>query len=279
VTIENTQASNPNNVPQDFLWLHLRDLPYFRSLVRSVEARFYQDIDLPAPTLDVGCGDGHFASVTFSRKLEVGLDPWEGPLRKASKLSAYQGLILADGAQTPFPDAVFASAVSNSVLEHIPHVEEVLIEVARVLKPDAPFIFCVPNHQFLAALSVSNACDRIGLHPLGNAYRNFFNHISRHKHCDPPEIWQSRLESAGFQLERWWHYFSPQALHWVEWGHYFGLPSLITHWLFGKWILVPQKWNLALIDKLIRRFYEQDPICEQGVYTFYIARRKDASTK
>lgn len=257
----------------DFLWLHLRDLPYFRSIVRAVEARFYQDIDLPSPTLDVGCGDGHFASVTFNRKLEVGLDPWYGPLQKAARLDAYLGLTLADGAHAPFPEGVFASAVSNSVLEHIPHVEAVLAETARLLMPGAPFVFCVPNHQFLSALSVSSACDRIGLRPLGNAYRSFFNRISRHQHCDPPEIWQVRLEAAGFRLERWWHYFSPQALHWVEWGHYFGLPSLICHWLFGKWILVPQKWNLAWIDSMVRRFYEQDPKCAQGVYTFYIARR------
>jgi SAM-dependent methyltransferase len=242
-------------------------------MVRAVEARFYQDIDLPSPTLDVGCGDGHFASVTFTRKLEVGLDPWEGPLRKAARLNAYNGLVLADGAQAPFSDALFASAVSNSVLEHIPHVEAVLEETARLLKPGAPFIFCVPNHQFLSALSVSNACDQIGLRLLGNAYRAFFNRISRHQHCDPPEVWQARLEASGFHLERWWHYFSPQAFHWVEWGHYFGLPSLVIHWLTGKWIIAPAHWNLILTDRLIRRFYEQDAKCEQGVYTFYIARR------
>jgi hypothetical protein len=37
-----------------FLFPHLRDLPYFRALVRAVEAEFYQTLDLPAPTLDVG---------------------------------------------------------------------------------------------------------------------------------------------------------------------------------------------------------------------------------
>lgn len=273
MSLQSNYSPLTNHHSPDFLWLHLRDLPYFRSLVRAVEARFYQDIDLPSPTLDVGCGDGHFASVTFTRKLEVGLDPWEGPLRKAARLNAYEGLTLADGSQAPFPDAVFASAVSNSVLEHIPHVEAVLAETARLLKPGALFIFCVPNHQFLSALSVSNICDRIGLRSLGNAYRAFFNRISRHRHCDPPEVWQSRLEAAGFQMVSWWHYFSPQAFHWVEWGHYFGLPSLVCYWIFGKWILVPKRWNLALIDSLIRRFYEQDPRCEQGVYTFYIARR------
>ena len=64
---------------KDFLFLHLRDLPYFRALVRAVEATYYQDLDLPTPVYDVGCGDGHFASLTFDRKIDVGLDPWHGP--------------------------------------------------------------------------------------------------------------------------------------------------------------------------------------------------------
>jgi ubiquinone/menaquinone biosynthesis C-methylase UbiE len=53
--------------------------------------------------------------------------------------------------------------MSNSVLEHIPMVGDVLAEVARVLKPGAPFVFCVPNHNFWPILSVSNFFDRIGL--------------------------------------------------------------------------------------------------------------------
>jgi SAM-dependent methyltransferase len=258
---------------KDYLWLHLRDLPYFRSLVRAVEARFYQDIQLPAPTLDVGCGDGHFTTVTFDRPLEVGIDPWTGPLHEAARRGGYRLVVQGDGGQMPFPDAHFASAVSNSVLEHIPHVDAVLAETARILQPGAIFVFCVPNHNFLSSLSVSNALDKLGLHPLADAYRRFFNRISRHQHCDPPDVWQTRLEKAGFTLERWWHYFPPRALHVVEWGHYFGLPSLICHWLTRRWILVPARWNLALTRRLVEPYYAAEPVCEDGVYSFYIARR------
>jgi SAM-dependent methyltransferase len=138
----------------DFLFLHLGDLPYFRALIRGVEATYYQDLDLPAPVYDVGCGDGHFASLTFDRKIDVGLDPWHGPIHRAKKYGAYRGLVEADGAMSPFPDDHFASAFSNSVLEHIPHVEAVLAETARVLQPGAPFYFCVPNPRYLSELEL-----------------------------------------------------------------------------------------------------------------------------
>lgn len=115
--------------------------------------------------------------------------------------------------------------------------------------------------------------DRIGLHFLGDVYRAFFNRIARHVHCDPPEVWQERLENAGFEMERYWHYYSPQALHVTEWGHFFGLPSLVAHRLTGRWIIAPTKWNLAPTYWLAKRFYHPQESSD-GVCTFYIARRK-----
>ena len=52
----------------DLLWRHLRGVPAFRALLRAVESRFYQDLELPRPVLDLGCGDGHFAGTTFAPK-------------------------------------------------------------------------------------------------------------------------------------------------------------------------------------------------------------------
>ena len=250
---------------KDFLYLHLRDLPYFRALIRAVEAAYYQSFDLPAPVIDVGCGDGHFASLTFDRKIDVGLDPWHDPIHEAGRRGVYRLLVEADGASAPFAAGYFASAFSNSVLEHIPHIDAVLVEVARVLKPGASFHFCVPNERYFSELSISRL--------LGKGYEAWFRRISRVSHADPPEVWQARLEETGFELERYWHYFSPSAMRVLEWGHYFGLPSLVMRKLTGRWILAPARWNLWLTEKLIRRHSSHEPV-EDGTFTFYIARRK-----
>lgn len=259
---------------KDYLWLHLRDLPYFRAILRAIEARFYQDIPLQGPVLDVGCGDGHFASLAFDHPLDVGIDPWTGPVKEAAHRHAYRLVIQGDAAFIPFPDAYFASAVSNSVLEHIPQLDAVLAETARVLQPGALFALCVPNHNFLTSLSVARFFDRIGLHPLSHLYRGFFNRISRHHHCDDPIVWTRRLEQAGFTVERWWHYFPPRFLKVLEWGHYLGLPSLLTRKLFGRWILVPERWNLTPTYRFLKPYYDQPAEAEDGVYSFYIARRR-----
>ena len=261
------------SVLNDYLTPHLRDLPYFRALLRAVEARFYEDISLPGPVLDLGCGDGHFASLAFQEPLDMGLDPWWGPIQEAGTRSSYQDLVCAEGDHMPYPSDYFSSAVSNSVLEHISDLDPVIKETARVLKPGAPFIFCVPNHRFLSTLSISNGLDKIKLRGLADLYRGFFNRISRHYNCDSYETWKERLEKFGFMIEDSWDYFPPAALHVLEWGHYFGVPSWVAKLIFGRWILAPTRWNLYLADRLVRPHYESDPRSPDGVYSFYIARR------
>jgi SAM-dependent methyltransferase len=258
---------------KDYLEPQLGEIPYFRALLRAVEARFYQEIELPRPVLDLGCGDGHFASQAFDNRLDVGLDPWWGPIKEASGRDVYRQLVCANGGGMPFPVAYFSSAVSNSVLEHIPELDPVLQETARVLKPSAPFVFCVHNHRFLDTLSIASWLKAIKLPGLAKAYQRFFNRISRHYHCDSTQLWEDRLARHGFELIDCWDYFPPAALHVLEWGHLFGIPSWVSKMLFKHWILAPWKWNLYFTDLLVRPHYQRDPRCQNGVYSFYITRR------
>ena len=258
---------------KDYLWLNLRDLPYFRALLRAVEARFYDGFDLVRPILDLGCGDGHFASIAFDEPVDFGIDPWTGPIKNARKLDSHLTLIQSEGSELPFGEQYFATVVSNSVLEHIIDIDSVLEEVARTIRSGGQFLFCVPNHQFLNNLSVSRILSRFGMRELSTAYQSFFNKISRHHHCDSPEIWDQRLRRAGFVLERWWHYFSPGATQILEWGHYLGLPSLISHFIFGRWIICPTPWNLWLTRSLLQPYFDEPSEQLEGSYTFFIARR------
>lgn len=262
--MQNGQPPTTNHQPKDFLFLHIRDLPYFRGFLRAIESRYYQDFDLPSPILDVGCGDGNFAALTFDQTIDVGLDPWHGPIHEAKQYNKYRLLVESDGGRAPFPDNYFASGFSNSVLEHIPHIQQVLKDVARVLKPGAPFYFCVPNTRYLTELSLS--------HVFGKGYTEWFRKMSRVEHAVEPETWQGWLESAGFTLERWWHYFSPAAMRVLEWGHFFGAPTLLPHKMFNRWIISPTRWNLFFTERFLRKYVEH-PEHPQGTFTFYVARK------
>jgi SAM-dependent methyltransferase len=258
---------------KDYLSLSLQELPYFRALLRAVEARFYQEFELPSPTIDIGCGDGHFGGLAFDLKIDIGVDPWWEPIQEAHQRGTYQNLVCANSAALPFPSRYFKSGLSNSVLEHIADIDHVLREIARVLQPGSPFAFCVPNHRFLSNLSIGQFFDRLGLKGMGDAYRDFFNRISRIEHADEPDIWVSRLKKHGLLVHQYWDYFSPRALHALEWGHYFGIPALFSKVLTRKWILSSAPWNLFLTKRIIKKHYLQDIRDEGGTYTFFVARR------
>lgn len=258
----------------DLLWRHLKELPYFRALLRAVEARFYTDIDLPEPVLDVGCGDGHFAEMALgARAPMIGIDPWWPPLRESAQRKVYRVAIQSSGAALPFPDEYFSTVISNSVLEHIPELDAVLCDANRVLRPRGKFVFCVPSENFMPFLSVSRGLRRVRLTGLAAWYERFFNRISRHYHTDDPQTWEQRLDRCGFKLEQHWYYFSRAALTTLEWGHYFGLPSALAKKLSGRWIMAPTRWNLWLTERLLRRYYDETHV-EQGAYLFFIATKK-----
>lgn len=255
------------------LWRHISSLPYFRAFLRAVEDSFYQDISLPEPVCDLGSGDGHFASVAFDKKIDVGMDPWVESTMEARKRNPYHILILGDGTAIPFSAGFFGSVISTSVLEHIPDIDPVLEEVARILRPGGKFVFCVPNHRFPEELWGRMVLSKLGFNRLGESYAHLFNRIARHAHTDPPSLWQTRLDRAGLELIDTWDYFPPEALHILEWGHPLGLPSLISKKLFNRWVLVPKRWFLALPWKWTREYLDH-PKSDQGVCSFFIAQRK-----
>lgn len=259
----------------DLLWQQLKTLPAFRALLRAIEARFYHHLSLPEPVLDVGCGDGHFTQMAFpGRTIAAGIDPWWGPLQKATRTRQYQILLQAMGDRLPFPDASFSSAFSNSVLEHIPDLDPVLQEVNRVMKPAAPFIITTPSHFFTSFLGGGEFFDRLRLRGMADRYRDFFNFISRHAHTDSPEIWAERLARSGFAVDRWQYYFSRKALQALEMGHVQGLPSAVLHALTGHWIVAPWESSLRPTERWLRPFFAEVPDLDSGAYLLLIARKQ-----
>jgi SAM-dependent methyltransferase len=187
-------------------------------------------------------------------------------------------LLQALGDRLPFPDATFGGAFSNSVLEHIPDLDPVLVEVNRVLKPGAPFIITTPSQYFTEFLRGGVWFDRLHLRGLGDRYRRFFNRVSRHAHTDSPETWANRLAQAGFVIDRWQYYFSREALQALEAGHVQGLPSAILHALTGHWIVAPWKSSLGPTERWVRPFYEEQSDPERGAYLLFVVRKEVRGT-
>lgn len=105
--------------------------------------------------LDLGCGDGLLTRIVAERAgwdHIVGIDADAAEAQLARRLGIYRTVHVASAAAIPEPDSSFDWVFSNSVLEHIDAIHDVLREVARVLAPSGSFVFTVPGEHFHACL-------------------------------------------------------------------------------------------------------------------------------
>ena len=255
----------------DIFTKHLTTLPAFRALLRSIEARMVMEFDFLEPILDFGCGDGHFGHISLVRGSAVGIDASIASLREAETLQCYRSLVQADDKGLPFDTGTFNSALCNSVLEHIPNIESALSELHRVMKPECMLVFTVPSQYFREFLSIRSVLIKCGLYRLARYYERFFDSVSHHHHYYTPVEWKALLDNADFNMESFTYYCSRRALWAIEWGHYFGLPSLLSRKLIGNWILSKSRVNLWLTEKMFRPHYEEK-LPKRGAYMIIVAR-------
>ena len=91
--------------------------------------------------LDVGCGRGHLVKALGAR----GIETWGIDLNpNAEKISAEVNVRTMSATDLDFPDASFDAVVSFHAIEHIPPVEAVFTEVARVVKSAGKVLFVYP---------------------------------------------------------------------------------------------------------------------------------------
>ncbi len=98
--------------------------------------------------LDVASGSGYGTSVLAQYASHVtGLDYDQGAVDYAKKHYAAKNIsfVCGDAEKMPFPDSSFDAVVSFETLEHLPHQNDFLREVKRVLKPGGLFAVSTPN--------------------------------------------------------------------------------------------------------------------------------------
>lgn len=224
------------------------------------------------PMLDVGCGDGHFASLLFPEGVDAGIDPSPKAVEEARSRGVYRELQVADACELPYPDGSFASVLSNCTLEHIPDLDGALGEIARVLRPGGLFATTVPSPNYERFLLGSTLFSALGLRPLARLYGGWMTRISYHYHYYSPEEWASRLAARGLVVRESEYYFSRAAHRLFDLSHYISAHSLLVRKLTGRWILFPGKPGVRLQRALLNRYYRETGTRE-GAYILLVCTK------
>ncbi|TDI46149.1 MAG: class I SAM-dependent methyltransferase [Acidobacteria bacterium] len=100
--------------------------------------------------LEVGCGEGSNMEVLAAPgRRFVGCDLSALALRLATDSSPVGGtnrFVRGEGEALPFPDATFCAVMGISLLEHLPHPETAIAEMARVLAPGGTLLLLSPQY-------------------------------------------------------------------------------------------------------------------------------------
>ena len=257
------------------------------ALWRAIELRAAGKLHYEPPLLDLGCGDGLIGQVLFGPQQQdnVGLDPWMGQLRRAAKLDVYRHVVQGFGDALPYTEGYFSTVFSNSVLEHIPDVEPVVREAARVLRRGGHFIFTAPSDAFRRMLDGYLRRMQAGDLDGAEAYASAVDERLEHHHYHTPGEWEAILSDAGMTLLTA-EYYVPQEVErfWDRMNHRYGINGSPSAWrLLASPRLRPlghQKLLRRLVaNRLSRRwrsYYEMDvQPGEQGGGLLVVAQRKE----
>ena len=179
--------------------LHL-DAPTFHTLLklqgpslglwRAAEVAALREQVFEPPVLDLGCGDGLVTSLVLSR-VAVGLDPDKKALERAARHGLYEQFEAVPAEEMQLPRGSIGTVFSNSVLEHLPHLDAVLEAVARVLRPGGRLIFTIPTEAFSRWLVLPST-----------RYADWRNRQLCHVNLWPTGRWVEHLHNAGLEVEQ-----------------------------------------------------------------------------
>ena len=93
--------------------------------------------------LIIGCGSRKDFQLLHPGDFSVAFDLSIQAIKKAKGIQA--SLFVADALSIPLPQNYFDVIICSEVLEHIPNIRTVVIEMKRVLKPDGILIVSSPN--------------------------------------------------------------------------------------------------------------------------------------
>lgn len=117
---------------------------------RAWEYAAYQHYRLNGRILDIGCGDGKYFRLLWPSATDVvGVDMNPSVAELGRESGVYRRVHVAPAHKVPEPDASFDHVFANCSLEHMDHLDAVLAEIHRCLKPGGTLLCSVVTNRLL----------------------------------------------------------------------------------------------------------------------------------
>lgn len=252
-----------------FVRKYLENRPAFFVFIRPIEAALFVKARkyFKGKILDFGCGDGFFASLIFNQQeVDTALDLFNSRFDQAKDTGVYKKIVGFDGKKIPLKKNSYDVVVSNSVLEHIPLLEENLLEVNRILKPKGKFIVTLMTDQWEKNL--------LGGKILGQPYLKLMRKLQDHYNLLSVAQWEKTFKKAGFKVKEQVTYLPAKHIIEEEIWHYLSAPSWFSFILFKKWVLWPNWYKFIKLDKYFDRKLKNSLVAkDQAAAAFFVLEK------
>lgn len=179
--------------------------PYIPSLShwRSWEYAAYQQYNLNGRILDLGCGDGCYFRLIWPQANDVvGVDMNPVVAELGRQSGVYRVVHVAPAHQVPEPDAAFDHVFANCSLEHMDHLDAVLAEIHRCLKPGGSLLCSVVTDRFVQWSLLPNLVAMAGFDLAASSLQQDF--LEYHHLANPLSVqeWVNSFNQAGLIVEQ-----------------------------------------------------------------------------
>lgn len=198
-----TKSLNPEGVLQGYdavsaLYPHVPPLSHWRAW----EYAAYREYRIEGRILDLGCGDGRYFRLIWPHATEVvGVDLNADVAELGRQSGVYREVHVAPAHQVPEPGASFDHVFANCSLEHMDHLDSVLAEIHRCLKPGGTLLCSVVTNRFIEWALLPNLVAMAGFGEAASALKQDFLDYHHLANPLPVEAWVQGFSRAGLIAE------------------------------------------------------------------------------
>ncbi|SKC63754.1 class I SAM-dependent methyltransferase [Paraburkholderia hospita] len=180
------------------LYPHVPPLSHWRAW----EYAAYQHHRIDGRVLDLGCGDGRYFRLIWPNVDDVvGVDMNPAVAELGRKSGVYSNIHVALAQQVPEPDESFDHVFANCSLEHMDHLELVLAEIHRCLKPGGTLLCSVVTDRMIDWSILPNFVEMAGFSEAATALRKDFSDYHNLVNPLPPKEWEESFRRAGLIVD------------------------------------------------------------------------------
>jgi 2-polyprenyl-3-methyl-5-hydroxy-6-metoxy-1,4-benzoquinol methylase len=266
-------------MPSLFYKKYISVAPLALAIERCLECEILSQQEIKKPILDLGCGDGVFSSVVFYDKydkIDTGIDADPKEIERAKQKNIYNELLCCKADKIPKETGFYNTIFSNSVLEHIPLLDPVLLEAHRLLGSSGNFYITVPNDNFDKFNMIATILRAAHCYSLAARFSGFYNHFWHHYHFYAKKDWISLFNKTGFEVIETKEYDSHALCFLNDCLIIFAIPSLLIKKIFGRWILFPsmRKCFAFFCTKFIKIDFNKHIDINHGGLVFFHLRKR-----